>query len=68
MLTGTSESAKQNDLHFQELRLVRFKKNNARWNSRNHDSKIFTLSGTPLSGIQKVLYLMELHLVIFKMI
>ncbi len=33
MLKGATESAKQIDLHFQELRFVRFKKNNAFRNS-----------------------------------
>ena len=42
--------------------------NNACRNSWNHNSKRFALSETPLSGIQKVLYLTELLLVIIKTI
>ena len=65
MLKGASESAKRIDLRFQELRFVRFKKNNALRSSRNRYFICFAQKGTPETIFQFVLNKKELLKPIF---
>ena len=65
MLKGASESAKRIDLRFQELRFVRFKKNNALRSSRNRYLLRFALSGAPFIIKQNDLHKKECRKPIF---